>query len=105
MAKEYPANELRDAVISVTGLENVYIDPPASVKLKFPCIVITRSSGYTEFADNHPYLHTRSYEIQLIDNDPDSQYYDKLVFGFPMIRVNRHFVSDGKHHDNFILYY
>lgn len=104
MAEDHPTDEIREEVIKVTGLQDVYIDPPASIKLKYPCIIITRTSGYTVFANNFPYKHNRSYELQLIDYDPDSYYYEKIVFGFPMIRINRHFVSDGLHHDNFILY-
>lgn len=104
MANPHPMDDLRLEVIRVTGLENVYIDPPATKHIVYPCVIISKSSGFTNFADNKTYLHARSYSLQLIDYDPDSVYYNKLVYGLPGIRVNRHFVSDNLHHDNFILY-
>lgn len=99
-----PMDDIRKKIISVTGLQNVYIDPPADFKMKYPCIRLSRTSGYTQFASNMPYIHTRSYRLVLIDYDPDSEYYDKIVYGFPMIRANRHYVSDGLHMDDFTLY-
>lgn len=105
MEEQRPMDKLRDEMIEVTGISNVYIDPPATVKMKYPCIRITRNSGYTQFANNMPYKHDRSYSVKLIDYDPDSYYYYRLVMGFPMIRFNRHYVADELHHDDFILYY
>lgn len=103
MESPRPMDDLRLDVMRVTGLNNVYIDPPS--RLEYPCVLISKSSGFTNFADNKAYLHSRSYELQLIDPDPDSIYYDKLVFGLPGVRVNRPFTADNLHHYNFILYY
>ena len=105
MEEQRPMDKLRKEMIEVTGIPNCYIDPPASVRMKYPCIRISRNSGYTQFANNMPYKHMISYSLKLIDYDPDSVYYDKIVMGFPMIRFNRHYVSDDLHHDDFIIYY
>lgn len=99
------SDKLREEVIEKTGLKNVYIDPPENVRMSYPCVRITRSSGYTQFAENMPYHHTKSYRMVLIDHDPESPYYDKIVMGFPMCRFNRHYVADGLHCDDFIIYY
>lgn len=106
MAKsQKPMDDLRLDILRITGIPNCYIDPPESVKMKYPCIRVSRSSGYSQFANNMPYKHDRSYSVKLIDYDPDSDYYQPLVMGFPKIRFNRHYVADGLHHDDFILYY
>jgi len=103
--EERPMDALRKKILEVTDIPNLYIDPPASLKMNYPCIRISRSSGYTQFANNMPYRHTISYDVKLIDYDPDSKYYKPLVMGLPMIRFNRHYVADDLHHDSFILYY
>lgn len=105
MSKEHPMDDLRLKIIEVTGLKNVYIDPPATIKLEYPCGIITKNSGFTNFANNMPYSHDRSYDFQLIDYDPDSIYYKPIVMGLPKIRVMRHFIADGLHHDNFLIYF
>lgn len=99
-----PTDILREKIIKVTGLQNVYIDPPASFRMQYPCVRINRSGGYTQFSDNMPYKHNISYEIILIDYDPDSVYYQPLVMGLPMIRAGRHYVADNLHHFSFIKY-
>lgn len=100
-----PMDVLRAKILETTNIPNVYIDPPASLKMCYPCIRVSRSSGYTQFAENMPYKHTRCYDVKLIDYDPDSKYYQPLVMGFQMIRFNRHYIADDLHHDSFILYY
>ena len=100
-----PMDVLRQELIEKTGLENVYIDPPESIRMKYPCIRVSLSSAYTQYANNFSYRHTPSYNVMLIDYDPDSEYYNNLVEGFQMIRFNRHYVADDLHHYDFILYY
>lgn len=84
---------------------HVYIEPPSNVRMKYPALVIFRSSGYSKFANNMPYKFNPSFDLTYIDYEPDSPNVEKLVMGFPMIRLNRHFTSDDLHHDSFILYY
>ena len=105
MDQQRPMDKLREEIIKVTNIPNLYIDPPQSVQMKYPCIRVSRNSGYTHFADNMPYNHRTSYSVKLIDRDPDSIYFKPLVMGLQTIRFNRHYVSDDLHHDDFILYY
>lgn len=105
MEEKRPMDDLRERVIAATNIPNLYIDPPQSVQMKYPCIRMSRSSGFSHFANNMPYNHRTSYSVTLIDYDPDSIYFKPLVMGLPMIRFNRHYVADDLHHDDFILYY
>lgn len=97
--------ELHGKLKSIIGNDHVYFQPPPSVKMQYPCIVYKRSSGDTQFADNAPYVFTQSYEITVIDKNPDSPLPYKIATGFEMIRFNRHFTADNLNHDTFILYY
>jgi len=105
MEEQRPMDDIRNRIIAVTNIPYIYIDPPQSVQMKYPCIRVSRNSGITRFANNMPYTHRTSYSVKLIDRDPDSIYFRPLVMGFPMIRFNRHYVADSLHHDDFILYY
>ena len=100
-----PMDILRLDLIEKTGIQNVYIDPPESVRMVYPCIRVSLTSSYTQYANNYSYRNTPSYNVILIDYDPDSIYYKSLIEGFQMIRFNRHYVADDLHHYDFILYY
>lgn len=96
--------ELNDKLISVLGSSNVYFEPPESVKLRYPCIVYERSAGDTNFADNMPYGFKTRYQVTLISKKADESAFARLSMSFPSILYNRHFVSDGLHHDVFSLW-
>ena len=85
--------------------QNVYFQPPESFKLTYPCVVYTRRTGDTKFADNKPYTFRKSYEVTLIRNDPESDWVDKFAMHFPMSRYDRNFKSDNLEHDIFVVYY
>lgn len=91
--------------ISLLGTNNVYFQPPESIKLAYPCIVYRRSSGDTKYSNDMPYLFTQAYEVTVIDKDPDSPLIRAIATGFPMVRYNRHYVNDNLNHDTFTLYF
>lgn len=97
--------ELHAKLIELLGSTNVYFQPPESVKMKYPCIVYKRSSGETLYADDLPYRFTQSYDVTIIDQDPDSGLPRLLATSFPMIRFNRHYTAENLNHDTFVLYY
>lgn len=57
----------------------VYFQPPASVDLKYPCIIYHRDRNINYFADNKKYLSYQGYQVQVIDKDPDSKIVQKLI--------------------------
>lgn len=89
---------------SILGTNNVYFQPPESVKLSYPCIIYERTDEDTKFADNSPYHVTKAYEVTAIDRNPDSEIPDKIA-KLPMSRFARHFTVDNLNHDIFIVYY
>lgn len=107
MATRLQLQAALQAIIGVRsdGKANVYFQPPESVKLSYPCIIYKRNGGDTEHADDRPYRFTVSYEILLIDKNPDSEFIEKLAMAFPTIEYKRHYVSDNLNHDAFSLFY
>lgn len=94
-----------DAIALLGDGVHVYIEPPSNILLQYPALVIFRSSGLSKFANNMPYHFTNNFDLTYISYDPDDANVEKIVMGFPMIRLNRHFTSDDLHHDSFLLYY
>lgn len=87
------------------GSANVYFQPPESVRLVYPCIVYSRSSGLTQYANDMPYKYAQAYQIEIIDKDPDSELVPRMTMAFPTVRYQRHFTHDNLNHDIFYLYY
>ena len=92
--------DLSKVLHEVLGNDNVYFQPPPSLKMKYPCIVYERVRINTRFADNKPYKLTDSYQLTYIDNNPDSPMPKKLA-ELPMCIFERHYVSDNLYHDVF----
>lgn len=85
-------------------LERVYFQPPATVKMEYPCIVYKRDYARTTFADDKPYKRVKRYQVIVIDRDPDSVIPDK-VGALPMCVYDRFYTADNLNHDVFKLFF
>lgn len=112
--------DLQAELEELLGSDQVYFSPPESIKLKYPCIVYTRSNISVRKANNKVYLYPYRYQVTLIDRDPDSEAFKKeekfedeeanslverLLFHFQYISHDRSFTTDNLNHDVFTLYY
>lgn len=88
----------------VLGSENVYFQPPESLKMSYPAIVYKRDDIQNTFAENNVYRQERKFMITVIDPDPDSIIVEK-VSKLPTARFDRHFTSSNLNHDIFTLFY
>lgn len=96
--------ELQSLLESILGSRNVYYQPPESIKIKYPAIIYSRNDIDNNFADDIVYMQNHTYQIIVIDANPDSEIVDKIS-KLPMCRYNRHYTSDNLNHDVFILNY
>ncbi len=87
-----------------TLVDNVYFQPPESLKLSYPCIVYSRSDMDMKFADDIPYAHSKQYQLIVIDKDPDSSIPGKVAL-LPMCTFDRHYTANNLNHDIFDIYY
>lgn len=71
--------DLHEKLCEILGSRNVYFNPPESVKMSYPAIVYSLSTEKSNNADNLKYLNRKAYKVTLIDKDPDSVIYDKLL--------------------------
>ena len=86
------------------GSRNVYFQPPESVRLKYPCILYSRSNEKVGFANDKPYTRQKQYQITVIDKDPDSVI-SKKIETLPMCAFDRSYTLDQLNHNVYNLYY
>lgn len=96
--------QLQSILEELLGSRNVYFQPPETVKLVYPCIIYSRSSGATKFANNKPYNYQQQYQLMVIDKNPDSVMPGKVTM-LPMCKFERHYTKDNLNHDVYNIYY
>lgn len=96
--------ELQTLLETVLGSNNVYFQPPESIKLLYPCIVYKLDKIDSTFADDQAYSHTKRYSVTIIDKSPDSLIVNKLL-ALPKCSLDRCFSADNLNHYNFNLHY
>ena len=96
--------ELHEVLCNIIGSRNVYYQPPESIKMNYPAIVYSRNDISNKYGDDIPYMQSVSYQVTVIDKDPDSTIVSD-VSKLSYCRFNRHFTSDNLNHDVFTLYY
>lgn len=84
--------------------QNVYFQPPESLKMSYPAIRYSLADFSRKFADNAAYLQKPCYEITLIDKNPDSKYVEKLL-SLCFCAFDKHYKSDNLNHWVFTIYY
>lgn len=96
--------ELHEKLCEALGSKNVYFQPPASVKMKYPAIRYSRKYVRSEFANNSVYMQMPCYEVIVIDKSPESEVTNKIS-RFPLCQFDRSYPADNLNHDVFTLYY
>lgn len=99
-----PRTDLHNLLVAILGSGEVHFQPPASVKLIYPCIIYKRDAADTKFADNNPYAYEKRYQVTVIDKNPDSLIPDKIA-ALPKCLFDRHFTADNLNHDVFNIYF
>lgn len=77
--------------------ENVYFQPPETVKLKYPCIIYQLRTMTSDYADDVPYRSTIGYDVTYITRDPMSDVPVKLLSS-PQFAFDRYYAFENLHH-------
>lgn len=85
------------------GDRHIYFNPPPSVRMRYPAIKYSLNNINRNFANNDGYQTLSSYEVTLIDEDPDSIYIDKIL-QIPYCSFNRFYIADDLNHWVFTIY-
>jgi hypothetical protein len=84
--------------------EHVYFQPPANIRIDYPCIVYSRDGSDVDRADNVLYRHAKRYQVTVIDRNPDSDLPDK-VEELPLCQFDRFFPAENLNHFVFNLFF
>lgn len=96
--------KLHELLTAIDGVKKVYFQPPASVKMVYPCIVYSTSKIEAQYANNFPYAIDKSYTVMVIDTDPDSKIPDEVV-RLSKCAFDRHYTSNNLNYYVFKLYF
>lgn len=95
--------ELHKKLVEILGSNNVYFQPPSTIKMNYPAIVYSRDDIDSTHADNIVYKQFVRYQIILIDKSPTSKYID-VISQLPMCSYERGYQADNLNHDSFTIY-
>lgn len=99
-----PRLELQNLLREAIDNKRVYFQPPATISMKYPCIVYERSKIGIDHADNLVYKTDNQYTVTVIYTDPDSDLPFKVA-KIPTAKHSGHFVYDNLYHDVFTIYF
>ncbi len=94
--------ELQTLLQTITS--NVYFQPPSNFNMSYPAIVYSRKTIETLKANDKKYKMDRSYNVTVIDRNPDSPIVDKLL-ELDYCEFDRQFITDGLNHTSLVIYY
>lgn len=96
--------EFHQILVELLESRNVYFQPPATIKILYPCIIYMRDHIDITHANDRLYQDRVRYLVTVIDSNPDSEIPAK-VFKLPFSRFERHYTADNLNHDVFNVYY
>lgn len=95
--------QLHNELLTVAA--NAYYQPPATVRMSYPCIVYDLSKVNTLYADNMAYRNLKGYSITYISKLPAEDKVVEILERFRYCRFDRHYTADNLHHYTFELFY
>lgn len=96
--------ELQNMLEEILGSRNVYFQPPASVRLKYPCVIYSLKDMRPNHANNRVYNLFDCYELIYIDSDPDNKIARELA-KVVTCRFDRFYEADNLNHYVYTLYF
>lgn len=98
--------KLRKILMETTGLSKCYYDPPASIRMEYPCILFQLSSNYVLHADNMAYKSRFRWSVTIVDPvSTNGENYIAEMLALPYCAFDRHYATDNLHHYVFDIYY
>ena len=96
---------LHEELCEILGTGKAWFNPPASVKMSYPGIRYSLSGVNSLKANDRNYKNTKRYSVIVIDPDPDSTIYLKILEHFPMCSFERSYIADNLNHWILSIYY
>lgn len=100
-----PRTELSNILKRIQGNENIYFQPPESIKMKYDAIVYSRSNISIKRADNRAYSTYNKYTLICISRTKENPVVQRLIEELPMCSYDRGYVSNNLYHDVLTVYF
>lgn len=89
---------LQGKLEALLGSENVYFQPPASISLRYPCIIYSYEKHRKRHANNQQYFEYDEYSVILITKDPLPDGLLAALDELPYTSFEREYTADNLHH-------
>ena len=96
--------ELHEKLTAINGVKQAYYNPPANVKMVYPCIRYSYVGENVMRASNSRYVVRDRYTVTAIDSNPESQIFEDLK-KFQYFSFDRMYQADGLNHFVCTIYY
>lgn len=106
MVSRLTLDEVLASILNLTepdGDRHTYFNPPPSVQMRYPAIKYSLKNINSDFANNGVYISTPSYEVTLIDENPDSEYANKIL-QIPYCAFDRFYTANNLNHWTFTIH-
>ena len=100
--------ELQEKLVEVLGSDQVYYEPPETVKMRYPAIVYSLARMHNRAANNHTvYQRYDSYTVSYIAKQVEQTRTDSVperLMALDGAVFDRTYVADNLHHYVFTIY-
>lgn len=99
-------DEVLAGIIGITesdGDRHIYLNPPPSVRMRYPAIKYSLNNIDPKYANDGAYMLSPSYQVILIDPDPDTKYLEPIL-RIQHCRFNRFYIANNLNHWVFTIY-
>lgn len=97
--------KLQEELVKVLNNDNVYLQPPESIKLTYPCAKIELEDIDSVKADNTVYMMNRRYSIMYITRDIMDDPTERILTAFSFASFDRTYKADNLYHYVYSIYY
>lgn len=97
--------ELQYKLEALLGSENVYFQPPETMKFNYPCVVYELAAKNVPRANDDVYQIHNRYTVTFIGLSADSDLLDRTLHEFQHCTFDKRFISANMYHDVFTIYY
>lgn len=83
---------------------HLYFQPTSNVHMEYPALKYKLTNVTGDFANNKRYITKPSYQMTLIDENPDSEFVQKIL-DLDFTVLERTYTADNLNHWVFIIFY
>lgn len=95
---------LQNLFEELLGSNNVYFQPPESIKLSYPAIVYSLNNIENRHANDSVYNMRDRYSVTYVTKNPDDQAI-RLIASIPLCGFDRHYKADNLNHYVYTIYF